>query len=371
MPLLELHQSHTIPLILLTLVVPLGVAATTGITGGDRMSGGNCPGITRNTTEALLVYSPFQPYWNFDVPYRARYDVSNCWIVADCVFEAAGESRKQQFSAAALVMGLIPPTIKDIAWPERRVVYVTNQLHGAIEMIVLALGLVPQVTRDAAQTRQRGRQDAMVANWGWKQGPWQIKVLIGVFTGALIMCYGGLAAMEVFSKRSALGCVVPAFIVTWHIVALVPAGIHLLFSRRRFATKDASSGSAQVHADRVRNGGNSALGNEGDGEKKVASAVQGASEYWPVQMAWAIYYIAGTLVFTSIMAVTVPELTVWVLLGLVTAGCSKILAFLLCLVCEDTIGKPDISSEQNMSSCSQRGRSTTATTSAGADVVGV
>jgi hypothetical protein len=43
-------------------------------------------------------------------------------------------------------------------------------------------------------------------------------------------------------------------------------------------------------------------------EKKLASAIQGANEAWPVQMTWSIYYIAGTLVFMSIMAVTVPEL---------------------------------------------------------------
>lgn len=36
------------------------------------------------------------------------------------------------------------------------------------------------------------------------------------------------------------------------------------------------------------------------------------------------------------MAVTVPELVVWVVLGLATTGCSKILAFFLCLVFEET-----------------------------------
>ena len=45
------------------------------------------------------------------------------------MFEAAGESRKQQFAAIALVMGLIPLTLKDVAWPERRIIYVTKRLN--------------------------------------------------------------------------------------------------------------------------------------------------------------------------------------------------------------------------------------------------
>ena len=44
--------------------------------------------------------------------------------------------------------------------------------------------------------------------------------------------------------------------------------------------------------------------------------------------------IAGTLIFTSIMAVTVVELIVWVGLGFTVTGTSKILAFFLCLVLE-------------------------------------
>jgi len=45
---------------------------------------------------------------------------------------------------------------------------------------------------------------------------------------------------------------------------------------------------------------------------------------------------AGTLIFTSIMAVTVVELIVWVALGFAVTGTSKILAFFLCLVFEET-----------------------------------
>jgi hypothetical protein len=326
-------------IVLFALLPPLIPAATTGITGGDRLGGSMCPGKARNDTEAILVYTPFTPWWNFAVPFP---DFNSCWLIADCLYEAAGESRKQQFSATALVMGLIPPTIKDIAWPERRLVYVTKKLHWVIEILVLALGLVPQITYDIAETKRRGREGALVADWAWRKKNTVRKrvIVISVAVFALILCYGGLVAMEVFSKRSALGCVVPAFIFLWHFIALIPAAIHLLFSRfgwgRMAEKRDGEEGTVR----------NSVSGDEGSSNGKVASAVQGANEYWPVQMAWGIYYIAGTLIFTSIMAVTVPELTVWVVLGLVTAGCSKVLAQFLCLVSEDTYGKLDSDGEQ-------------------------
>ena len=69
---------------------------------------------------------------------------------------------------------------------------------------------------------------------------------------------------------------------------------------------------------------------------KIISAVQGADEDWPVQLSWGIYYIAGTLIFTSIMGVTVIELVCWVGLSCAVTGSSKLLAFFLCLVFEKT-----------------------------------
>ena len=45
---------------------------------------------------------------------------------------------------------------------------------------------------------------------------------------------------------------------------------------------------------------------------------------------WAVYYAAGTLIFNSIMAVTVIELFVWVILSCVTVAAGKMLAFRLC-----------------------------------------
>jgi hypothetical protein len=180
------------------LASPLLAAATTGLTGGDRMGRGMCPGTTRYATEALLVYSSFTPYWAFNVSQR---NAEACCVVANCLFEAAGESRKQQFGATALVMGLIPPTIKDLAWPERRIVYVTKNLHWVVEMLVLALGLVPQVTGDQKETRRLGCEGALVADWAWRNNTMRTRVLmISVFVGTLEICYGSLVAMEVLVR---------------------------------------------------------------------------------------------------------------------------------------------------------------------------
>ncbi|KAL1603573.1 hypothetical protein SLS60_005161 [Paraconiothyrium brasiliense] len=352
-------------------LLPYLIAAD-GPTGGDRLGAGSCPGSPPNVNETsryaakeMLVYSPFKPYWKFNVPNRTKADAENCWVVADCLFEAAGESRKQQFGATALVMGLNPPTIKDIAWPERRLIYVTKSLPWPVEMLALALGLVPHPTGNKSDTRFKGSDGAVVARYAWSMGRSRIRLCIGAAAVALTGCYAGLTTMEVFSKRSALGCVAPIFVLVWHIIALVPAVIHQIFGslrRQRFRRRPfQSSGSPQSRP--YRNDGilqeisgmdlaerpqalQRQLHIDGNDEQdeyyqdhregKIVSAVQGATEDWPVQMAWGIYYIAGTLVFTSIMAVTVPELVVWVLLGLATAGCSKILALFLCLVYEET-----------------------------------
>ena len=71
-------------------------------------------------------------------------------------------------------------------------------------------------------------------------------------------------------------------------------------------------------------------------EDQIASAIPDGDEDWAVQMAWGIYYIAGSLIFTSIMAVTVIKLLVWVILTFARALCSKILAFFLCLMLKNT-----------------------------------
>jgi hypothetical protein len=314
-----------------------------------------------------MIYSPFTPYFHFP---QFRDNVQHCWIATDCLFENAGESRKQQFAATALVMGLIPFTIKDIAWPERRLMYVTKRLHWSLEILVLALGLVPMETRHQKTTRRKGCEGTTLASYGWTMHRHTLKLWIWMCVVAVSVGYAALALMEVFSKRSALGCPYPFSIATWHVVALIPAAVHSLFAslrRRRYQTElirrvtlqsrqdqhdilleDVSGTPSNQRSKRfhhtLRSNGEEGddIDERNDRDRKLASAVQGADEEWPVQMAWGVYYITGTLVFTSIMAVTVIELAVWVVLGLATTACSKILAFSICLVFEETGVPPSV-----------------------------
>jgi hypothetical protein len=56
-----------------------------------------------------------------------------------------------------------------------------------------------------------------------------------------------------------------------------------------------------------------------------------------VQFGWAIYYIIGTLVYTSIMAITPLELFVWVVVTAVTTGASKMLGLYICLMLRNPV----------------------------------
>jgi hypothetical protein len=324
-----------------------------GETGSGRISSGQCP----ENVEAIMVYSPFKPYWKY--PKFAR-DVQKCWVATDCLLEAAGESRKQQFAATALIMGLIPLTLKDIAWPERRIVHITSPLSRWSEILVLALGLVPlptaaQPSSEArADTRKGSEESNGLAKYAWRLHQPRIHLSIMLFLLTLSACYSGLVVNEIYSKRSALGCVYPLFIVTWYVVALLPAAMHSFFAFRRQARlENMRQEQLQYHGSTLNQGEDGqgvplrplradtvGLRATQDQEQRmrIISAIQGADQDWPVQMAWGIYYIAGSLIFTSIMAVTVIELLVWVALCFVVTGCSKVLAFFLCLGFENTGG---------------------------------
>ena len=58
-----------------------------------------------------------------------------------------------------------------------------------------------------------------------------------------------------------------------------------------------------------------------------------------IQFMWAVYLIIGTLIYTSIMAVTVLELFAWVMLSAAVAVFSKCLGFLLCALVEKQSSK--------------------------------
>ncbi|KAF2015794.1 hypothetical protein BU24DRAFT_422107 [Aaosphaeria arxii CBS 175.79] len=319
-------------------ILPLIIAAAEdGSTGSNRIETGQCP----PNTEGTMVYSPFKPYFHWP---KFRGDVQKCWVAADCLMEAAGESRKQQFASTALVMGLIPLTLKDIAWPERRIMHVTKELKPSIEILVLALGLVPVETGNKALTRRQSAQTNMIAKAAFRAGRGSTIFWVVVCSLLVVASYAGMAIMEIYSKRSSLGCPFPVFVPLWYVIALLPAAIHAFFARlrRRRTKKHVRHGHNSEPQQEAAKGGFDISERdpiELERKAKIVSAVQGADEEWPVQLAWGIYYIAGTLIFTSIMAVTVVELVCWVGLGFAVAGSSKILAFFLCLVFEDTGGE--------------------------------
>ncbi|KAF2669444.1 hypothetical protein BT63DRAFT_261161 [Microthyrium microscopicum] len=342
-------------------------------------------------SEDLLVYSPFKPWFSFYQGSSQR-----CWSAAICLFQAADEARKQQFSATALIMGLLPLTLKDIAWPERRLVPVSHRLPVLAEILVRALSLEPVEVHGKNEAEKRTMTESWLtihspslADWVWNLEQKRILFYVAGSTLSLLLTYAALVLVEVYSKRSSLGCIYPAFILTWYIVALLPATIHTLLSKLRHSKQkrkakgileanlnivtadtpmtphpndvesagaivsvisEPSSYPRKTHSTPLgardiknqnitladprtlsQNGQNKSLT-----RSQIASAVQGAEEWWIVQLVWAIYYIAGTLVFTSIMAVTVIELFVWVMTGFAVTGASKLLALLLCMSFEVT-----------------------------------
>lgn len=253
-------------------------------------------------------------------------------------------------------MGLIPLTLKDIAWPERRLVPVSSRLPAIIETIVRALGLVPEVVTVNARTLATNT----MVRWAWSLRKGMILVMIGISTLALFASFAALAIVEVYSKRAALGCPYPVFVLTWYVGGLLPAVAHSTLSRLRESwakrreeakttledpnsTSQANIGSSSaVSKDnatlRVKQNSEDTVAGEPKEDaqqKSAASAIQGAEEWWLVQLIWAIYYIAGTLIFTCIMAVTVIELFAWVFICFAVTGCSKLLALFLCLAFED------------------------------------
>ena len=285
----------------------------------------------------------------------------------------ADEARKQQFAATSLVMGLVPLTLKDVAWPERRIVVVSRQLRKPVEIIVRALGIVPSIgERDFAESGASTSTSLYrKARKTIEKSPMLVVTTCAV---GLILTYAALAILEVYSKRSSLGCVYPIFIVTWHLLAIIPAIVDTIFSgtpTRSYITDSQPQSTIRAASFDERPGAldppkspmgvvdREALAQGITGsEHQVAypipikrptqqtlrqsqsiplediSPIQGRGKTWLVQLVWAIYYIAGTLVYTSIMAVTVVELVAWVMASIAATAASKLLAFFLCMAIE-------------------------------------
>ena len=172
------------------------------LASAGRMDNGECPADVDT-----LIMSPFRPYFNFPLWGNAStHDRQKCWVAADCLFEAAGESRKQQFAAIALIMGLIPLTLKDVAWPENRIIHVTQRLPWIVEVVVLALGLVPQETQSEADTAEKVREENMLARVVWRHHTSTVTIWMVLSSVMLLASYVAIGFLEVYSKRSALGC---------------------------------------------------------------------------------------------------------------------------------------------------------------------
>ncbi len=104
--------------------------------------------------ESELVYSPFRRFSQSEYfAYTGRTNTA-CWWFIICLLSSADEARKKQFEATSLVMGLVPLTLKDIAWPERRVVVVSRRLRKPVEIIVRALGVVPSICASSHAEKQ-------------------------------------------------------------------------------------------------------------------------------------------------------------------------------------------------------------------------
>ena len=52
---------------------------------------------------------------------------------------------------------------------------------------------------------------------------------------------------------------------------------------------------------------------------------------WLIQLIWNVYYVCGTLSYTSIMAVTVVELFTWVVVASAVSITGKYLGFFICM----------------------------------------
>lgn len=328
-----------------------------------------------------LVYSPFRPFSQSEYFAYTHATDNACWWWAICLLSTADEARKQQFAATSLVMGLVPLTLRDIAWPERRVVSVSRHLPKPIEVIIRALGLVPSINT-ASYAEKQVIASTSLSGWAQRLSHQRFLLLVASSALGLALAYAALAVMEVFSKRSSLGCPYPIFILTWHLLAIIPAGIETSF--RHTAKKNrvpealpqpaanattlsigpdhsgqheqpvtaavsepsSSPETAQLEAttaSEIRDQSTARTERPDSAHAtqqwqgiplEDTSPVQGRGKLWLVQLMWAIYYVAGTLVYTSIMAVTVIELFLWVVVSIAVTAASKILAFFLCMAVE-------------------------------------
>ncbi len=274
-----------------------------------------------------IVYTPFTPVQ------QPRY--TSCWHWADCVLASAEEVRKQQLNAASLVMGLIPLVLRDIAWPKRRLIYVSRRLPRLIEVVARALGIVPVSIAGANSLgNNRGFATTRIYEWTRSQSFKRRMLLAGASVVALGFVFAALALVKIHSKRSSLGCTYSMFVLTWHIIAIIPAASEVFLSRHKTEQNASANmfekskhrdnflerGNIDAHSTMTRPTQNSTSQTRQTARPSASTqvtlhqdhafAIQGGDDPWLNQLVWGIYFTAETLVYTSIMAVTVIELFV-------------------------------------------------------------
>lgn len=309
-----------------------------------------------------MDYAPFKPWFK----YYSNSTRQTCWNTISCSLTQSDEARKQQYAAIALIMGLIPLFLKDVSWPERHAIPLSAPLPKIIEILVRTLSLEPEYTppssesdgpNTAAAKRQAWWQQRSIARWAWpKNGgrssssTGRTSLLLALLTLALAVCYTALGLIETYSKRAVLGCPYPIFVLSWHLLALLPAALHTAAAAWRGKPRQTDASAAEpamvplVEMDQATttSGG---VGQQRQGMNKpphiagkIASrgqqqqtAAPETEEWWIMQLIWAIYYIIGTLIYTSISTVTVIELFVWVVVSFATTAFGRLLAFALCM----------------------------------------
>ena len=348
-------------------------------------SNSTCP------SDLNLVYSPFKPF-SQSVYFACTNRTDNaCWWWIIVLLSSADEARKKQFDATSLVMGLIPLTLKGVAWLERRLVRVSRQLPKYVEVVIRALGVVPSIEAPSSPDQQAAVPTGLYKLANNLSYPGSL-LFVGISVLGLVLTYAALAVIETYSKRSSLGCIYPIFVLTWHLVAIIPAGLETVLPRASKnknmfevfprSTSEPSTSildsdhvelveqyeqtlsnaaihqppghlDSATHSSEVRTTGGiqdpdpasdrrlglgpavaSSNAYSGHFPPEDASPVQGRGKAWLVQLLWAVYYIAGTLVYTSIVAVTVIELVVWVGASIAVTSASKFLGFFLCVAIE-------------------------------------
>ncbi|KAJ7758302.1 hypothetical protein B0H16DRAFT_1885308 [Mycena metata] len=257
-----------------------------------------CPPASR------IVYSPFVPVSQSSYRNWTGGTDNGCWWWATCVLAEADEPRKLQFASVALVMGLIPLTLKDLAWPERRVVAVSSWQLAALVPAAFTTVFrhrTSQVELDPASelqlsvTLDPGREEVMLAS----------------------------SRVHSMHSESSNG-------------DKETKPRHL----RRSISMPASPPSSRLAGPHTRQiptarSDTKAVGtNLQHNINEDISAVHGRGMLWIVPLMWAVYYVAGTLVYSSIMAVTVIELFVWVVVSFTVAVTGKVLALFVCTLFE-------------------------------------